>query len=395
MVILLLILIVFNGVNIWQNEQEDRQLMSMAAKYMSSEEPDLNSGQMRHGRGRETEVLKALMNGKLSVILLDNDGEITDISGFAEEYSEKKLVSIAETITAGGKKRGRTEGFKYSIETGNEGNSTIVLLEAGLLGEGALQMLLISVAGFAVAALLFGLLARLLSNKIAGPVDRSIRMQKQFIADASHELKTPVTVINANITLLEKEVGHSQWLNFIKEESQRITDLTGSLLQISRLDYEADIGGTVPPIEYDLANIVLGAALPFESVAFEQQVRLETDIPRQLIITGYPDDLRQLTGILLDNALKHTSAGGRVSVQLSETGKKIVLKVSNTGQKIPDDILPFIFDRFYKQDFSRKYETNSFGLGLAIAKALIEKNNGRITATSTEAETVFVVELYK
>ncbi|MBP3729363.1 MAG: GHKL domain-containing protein, partial [Lachnospiraceae bacterium] len=237
-----------------------------------------------------------------------------------------------------------------------------------------------------------------LSRMIAKPVEENIEAQKRFVADASHELKTPLAVIDANVAVLEQSLGDNKWLGYIQEQSGRMAELVGQLLQLSHLEEGEGSPETLPPAEpLDGAEAVMTAALPFESLAFEGGLSLEMNLPENLPMTGRRQDLEQLTAILIDNGIRHASEGGAVQLSLERQrqhrGRKeedvLLLRVSNPGTEIPPEALPHLFDRFYQIDPARSHQKNSYGLGLAIAKKLAERNRGTLQVQSREGMTTF------
>ena len=290
--------------------------------------------------------------------------------------------------------------WKYRTVEAEGGTGVLMLNAASLRRENA-QTALLSLLAFTAACCLFALLARALAKTIVRPVEENMQMQKRFIADASHELKTPLTVIDANAAVLEQSVGQSKWLDYIKEQTGRMAGLVNELLQLSHLEEAAGTAAQRSSEPYDAAEAVLAAALPFESVAFEGGVTLETDTPDALEGCGSRQELEQLTAILIDNAVKHSPAGGTVRVCLREAparhgrkeGPMLELKVANSGDEIPPEALEHIFDRFYRVDEARARKTGGYGLGLAIAKGLAEKNGGSIAVTSRNGRTEFTLLL--
>ena len=282
--------------------------------------------------------------------------------------------------------KGTVRGMSYLAKSDSNG-LYVVMTEAGP-DEDVKVLIVISVIGLIAAFGLFALIARKLSRSIAAPVEETIEKEKRFVADASHELKTPVAVISANADVLGKEIGQNKWLGYIKQEAGRMKDLVNQLLQLSRLDYEG--GGDAAAVRFDAVEAAMEAALPFESIAYEQGAKYKIKTPKALPAVGRPDDVKQIIGILIDNAFKHVDKGGQVMLEVQGG---ILIRVSNTGKTISPDVLPHVFDRFYKEDESREYNAGSFGLGLAIAKALTERNGGEISATSFDGTTTFEVKL--
>lgn len=252
--------------------------------------------------------------------------------------------------------------------------------------------LLVGVGGEAA----FFFISLFLSNWALRPVRRAWEQQRQFVADASHELKTPLTVILADTDILlahpeDTIAGQAKWVRYIREESLGMKSLVDDMLFLAKGDAA---GAPVLCERVQLSDVVLGGALPFESVAFERGVTLDVDVTPDLVLTGDEGQLRRLVRILLDNACKYAGDGGKVTLTLTREGDKARLTVRNTGAPIPPEHLPHVFERFYRADSSRSREQGGYGLGLAIAHSIVERHRGRITVTSREGEdTVFQVWL--
>jgi len=215
------------------------------------------------------------------------------------------------------------------------------------------------------------------------PVKDTFEKQKQFISDASHELKTPISVISANADVLENEIGHNKWLSYIKSESTRMNKLVNHLLTLARLD---DAKHTYHFTEFNLGKTVLNVALPFESTAFEANIDFSLSIDDRIQYNGQKEEIMQLTAILIDNAIKHTDAGGTVKVTLKQLSGKRFLEVYNPGQGIARKEKSKIFERFYRSDEARSRSLESYGLGLSIAKSIVRNHKGKIEVQSLEGE---------
>ena len=246
-----------------------------------------------------------------------------------------------------------------------------------LIGLGALAVLL------AVSWLLSGFVSR--------PVVRTWQDQQQFISDASHELKTPLTVILSSADLLEESAQpeQRQYVDNILAESRRMKELVEDMLTLSRTESDRTAAPMAP---LDLSDLVTEAALRFEPVAFEAGHPLQYDIQNGLSLTGDCQQLDQLVDILLDNAVKYAAPGGAIRLTLDAAGKNAVLAVENPGEPIPPEKLPHLFDRFYRVDDART-GAGGFGLGLAIARQIVQRHKGTITAASDERATRFTVTL--
>lgn len=252
---------------------------------------------------------------------------------------------------------------------------------------------------FFVAAVLFLLLSLYLSRQVIKPVEAAWKQQNQFIADASHELKTPLTVILANLQILsshkESTIDQQQkWLDSTREEASRMKQLVEELLFLARSD-AGSIQSLRPQRDaFDFSDAVLNGALLFESVAFENKVTLDTDITPDIVLNGSESQLKQVVTILLDNACKYAGKNGAVSLELKKGAHYAILTVRNTGEPIPVEEQAHIFERFYRTDKSRARKEGGYGLGLSIAKTIVDQHKGKIgVASSLEAGTVFTVSL--
>ena len=398
--VLLAILVAINILQISQTVSKRESILNSALMMLPEESGfGPRHDDMRGGGKDKGELLRAISEDELGVIYLDQDGSIISRSGCAEDMDEAALDGIVTTALADPDGHGKSGGWEYKAIP-NAGGTGISFLAASSLRSESIETALLSLVAFAVACCLFALVARYLSQTIVKPVEENTEMQKRFVADASHELKTPLAVIDANASVLEQSIGQNKWLDYIKEQTGRMSSLVNELLQLSNLE-EAKETDPQPSERYDAAEAVMTAALPFESVAFERGVTLETDTPDTLDAIGNRKDLEQLTAILIDNAIKHSDEGKTVKVSLSKSAIKsgwkevaaLELCVTNSGDEIPEEALPHIFDRFYKVDESRTHKDNSYGLGLAIAKGLTEKNNGHINVTSQNGVTEFILQL--
>ena len=243
--------------------------------------------------------------------------------------------------------------------------------------------------GAAALLVLFGL-SWLLSGFVTRPVARTWQNQQQFLSDASHELKTPLTVILSSADLLKTSAQpeQRQYVDNISVESRRMKALVEDMLTLSR----TESGRAAPFAPLDLSDLVTDAALRFEPVAFEAGHPLQYDIQNGASLSGDRQQLDQLLDILLDNAVKYAAKGAPIRLTLDISGKNAVLAVENPGDPIPPDKLPRLFDRFYRVDDART-GAGGFGLGLAIAQQIVRRHKGTITAASDARATRFTVTL--
>jgi signal transduction histidine kinase len=240
----------------------------------------------------------------------------------------------------------------------------------------------------------FFMVSLYLANWAVKPIKKSWEQQRQFVSDASHELKTPLTVILANtdIVLSHKDDTISnqvKWINYIKAEGERMTTLVNDLLFLAKSDANRN---DLVFSKVNFSDIIWNCVLPFESVAFEEEKLIESEITPDLYINGDNNRLKQLVCILIDNAIKYSKEKGTIKVSLTKNQDKTVLLINNTGEPIPKEKMPYIFERFYRIDESRTRKKDGYGLGLAIGKTIADSHNGKIAVRSSEAEgTTFTV----
>ncbi len=245
--------------------------------------------------------------------------------------------------------------------------------------------------GFIVLMFLAYLLAKHISKLLVKPVEETFEQQKNFISDASHELKTPLAVIQANADVLEDEIGKNKWLKYIQNETDNMGKLINELLLLTKVE---NVDMLRSPEEFNLSDHIELVTSTFESMAFEKKVKLETDIEKNIISNKFnKDDITHILSTLIDNGIKHTSKNKKVTVELKNQKDKLIIFVKNEGEEIPISEREKIFDRFYRIDKSRNRSEKRYGLGLAICKAIVLKNNGTINVECNNGVTSFKVEL--
>ena len=306
-----------------------------------------------------------------SVAFSENGDKIKTDGVKAGVVSETEITEKAKSVLVGNETSGTTGTLSFRVER-KQGYTLVAFIDNSMM-KGNLSVLLkymLIVGGAAVV--LFAIASYFIARKIVKPLKENDEKQKRFVSDAGHELKTPVSVINANAELLKREIGDNQWLSNIKYENERMSALIKDLLDLSRAESAAVVSQSV-----DMTRLVLGEILPFESVAFDKGLTIKEEIEEGVETYGNPTQLKQLVSILLDNAVRHGD-GGEITVSLKKYKKNAVLYVENRGKEIPKEYADKIFERFYRMDESRS-EGNHYGLGLAIAKAIADAHNGKIS----------------
>lgn len=251
-------------------------------------------------------------------------------------------------------------------------------------------MYIISAVLLVIGMMISFVVAWFLSKWLVKPVQEAFEKQKAFISDAGHELKTPITVINANIDTMEMENGDNKHIHYIKDEIMKMSTLVQNLLTLARVE-NTEIKTEFA--EFNLSKAVLNATLPFESVAFEHGLSLQEEVQEELLMCGNEGQMKQVVAILIDNAIKHAKEGSAITVSLQKEKNKHLLKVHNFGESIDETEREKIFEKFYRGDKSRNRDAGRYGLGLAIAKNIVDLHHGKIWVHSQEGETCFYVNV--
>ena len=318
-------------------------------------------------------------------VFLNDDKSIKEIVNHSnDDKTDDEISEVAESILAENResKIGNLFTCKYSYSISN---NTLVIIDNENTNSTLLITLLISLGILLLLELLILFISTKITNWIIKPVQESFDKQKQFIADASHELKTPLAVIMASSEALESNPNETKWLENIKSESDRMNKLISDLLDLAKSEETDDKSEFAAG---NLSKVVEKSVLTFEGIMFEKGIILEDSIEENIELNMNEYKIRQLVSILLDNAIKHSESGGKITVNLKKD-KDIVLTVSNLGEGIPKGEEEKIFERFYRADESRNRNENRYGLGLAIAKNIALSHNGTISASSENGVTTF------
>lgn len=301
-----------------------------------------------------------------------------------ELYDDAQIEGLAALALETGQHFGRI-GNQFFAAADRPYGTLLVFLDTRMEHENAQRLLLTSSLTGLGTFLILGFGAAWLIRRMTRPVQEAFDKQRQFVWDASHELKTPLAVISANADALASEVGESRWLDYIRSEVQRTDLLVKNLLILAQMSGEQTDRRHSP---FDLSSALLSVALPFDSAAFEGGKLLQLQVEEGLFYTGDEEMIKQLAVILLDNALKYSDDGGQITMTLTQQDTGLLLRVHNTGIGISREALPRVFERFYRADPSRSHEIAGHGMGLSIAKTIVEAHQGTITAESEEGQWV-------
>lgn len=238
--------------------------------------------------------------------------------------------------------------------------------------------------------ILFTFSSRIISRWLTQPIEDMISSEKKFISNASHELKTPLAVIRANTQLLQKEISaDNKHLEYIHQETERMIVLVNKMLTLVRLDTAQN---QAQPKRFRVDEALYDIIYPMESVAYEKKIRMTVDIQEEMYIDGIEDQIQNLLSILLNNAISYTPEYGEIVIRAYIQAKKFYLKVSNSGDPIPEEIRDRLFERFFRADEARE-DNGHYGLGLSIASSIAANHGGRIRVDYEDHKNVFSVVL--
>ena len=349
-------------------------------------------GRMLNSRTQGGPGERPLFGGVL--IEYDKNGNILHQTN-PPELSKETVTRMKGLALSQGKERGEIVfdeyAFAYKMREAGPGRK-IAFVDLGSQREMMRNAAFICLGAGSLSLLALWGLSRYLAGRAAQPVQQAFQRQRAFVADASHELKTPLSILNANLSLLKDSLPESapqqKYLRAMEEQETRMANLIADMLELARLD---EARSSTVYTQTDLSALTQGLLLSFDALLYEQGLTLESTIASGIRIEGDALSLERLIGILLDNACRHTPRGGHVKVAL-ESERNTVLTVENSGAGIEPAHLHHLFDRFYRVDSARARESGGYGLGLAIAQAIVTAHGGEIHAESEVGEyTRFVV----
>lgn len=333
------------------------------------------------------------MDSVIYTILLDDNDNILDVINHSNnEVSNEKISELARKILKDKKIRTRYIGclylsdYSYSYLKGD----TLVILDNSKIKKSLQLSLEMSILIFSILELLIIIGSKYLTAWLIKPAKESFDKQKQFIADASHELKTPLSVIVASSEAIDIDEKNSKWLKNIEYETNRMNLLISKLLSLAKSEQMEK----VRLVNNNLSKIVELSLLTFEGRAYEKDIKFNYDIEDNIFMLMDEDSIKELVEILLDNAIKHSKKKGTINISLKRDGQ-ITLLVENEGEAIPKGEEEKIFERFYRVDKARSRKDNRYGLGLAIAKNIVLLHKGKIKASSMDGITTFQVTFKK
>lgn len=333
---------------------------------------------------------KIIMDYNFYTFILDRNNNIMHQISHNENGLDNKIINKANNILS--KNYGSNikinslyfSDMSYNFKSGEY----LIIVDTSNIRDRLSSILLISIFILGLSELLVYYVSKRITKWITEPVEETFNKQKDFIADASHELKTPLSVMMASIDCIDVNKKNEKYINNIKSESDRMNNLITKLLDLSKSE-----SGTNKELYTmnNLSKIVEKRALVFESLAFENNVNIELHIEKDIVLKCSKIEIDEVVSILIDNAIKHSYKNSVIKVNLYKDKNNILLDIINNGNDIPSDECDKIFERFYRSDKSRNRDSNRYGLGLAIAKNIVNNHEGQIKVFSNDNFTTFRV----
>lgn len=382
-VLLSLIVTGMNVVNYNAVVKESDDILAVLSKNRGAF-PDLDDGKkeivppnMSPETPYESRFFSVLMNGDGDVIQANTSRIKVVDTQMAIEYANQAFQEK--------KSRGFIGSYRF-VRNSEENTIRITFLDCGRKINAFHTFLFASIAMASAGYAAFFVVILFFSGRIIRPIVESYEKQKRFITDAGHEIKTPLTIIHADVDVLEMEFGENEWLDDIQKQTKRLSALTNDLVYLSRIEESDD---AMQMIEFPFSDVVSEAAASFQALAQTQEKSFRCDIQPMLSYVGNEKAIRQLVNILMDNALKYSPSRGTVSIQAEKQGRQIQLTVFNTTlTPVPKDQLNLIFERFYRIDSSRSTQTGGYGIGLSVAKAIVSAHKGKIRAATQDGQSL-------
>ena len=373
--VIAVIVLSINGVYWYQcNDMLDHRLTLLLQEFPKPADPQPMMGMMF------PDMLDDMrFSARGCVLVLNEQGELLSVEqDITNSYSEEEMGSLADDILGRGTAKGWRSPYKYRVETrvvgAGEQQTVIGIVDASVSIYSMASVLLISVVIALISFFLVLLIIIVASGRAVKPIAESYEKQKRFITDAGHELKTPLTVISANNEIARLSFGESEWFDSVDKQVQKMNGLVRSLIAMAKMDEVQKLAAE----RFNLSDAVYDTVKSFEHVAKSRGRKLAVSVEEHIFFEGEEFKIRQVTSILMDNAVKYCDEGGCISVTLT-AGKQIHLTVSNPCKNLSECKLERLFERFYRADKARSSD-GSFGLGLSIAKSIVEMHHGTIRA---------------
>ena len=341
--------------------------------------------------GNDNQKIKRQEYDYSTSVVLKNKN-IMVLSNSLKDTTDKDILNMTKGLQKSGKRFGSIDNYIYLVRILKSGNTVYIFVNNKEALQNSKQFFIVSIFIFLLSVIVFTIISYYLSRWMIKPSEKAIKNQKIFVANISHDLKTPITIIRANADLIENEVKNKKSIKYIKQETEKLNHLVNEMLTLTRIDNTISKENFK---NFNFGDSLFDVVLPFESIAYEKGIKFNINIDESTNYFGNETNIQKLAEILIDNAMSYTAKGGIVDVDAYESSKVITLSVTNTGEPISDEKKEEIFDRFYRESKSRESTGNHYGLGLSIASTIVKKHNGKITVESKNSKNTFTVTLPK
>ncbi len=347
--------------------------------------PEWRGGRAKRGMPMELPdfmTVETPFSTRFFTVRFDEGGKVTQVDVQSSAITEETAREFGMAIYAGGRERGWMEDYRYKRYRTESG--TAIVCVDGSMNRFLSDRLLLSAGGvLVISALAILFIAIFFSKRAVRPMAESYAKQKQFITDVNHELKTPLTLVMANLDILESEIGENEWLSDIRSESERMSALVNQLVVLARMDEDRT---NLEMRRFSMSGMVAEVVSEFQMLAQDRGKSMEAQIAPEVDYVGDEASIRRVVVILLDNAIQYCDEGGSIAIRL-EKRKPPVLSVENTYKDVGGVELGRLFDRFYRADRARTFH-GGFGVGLSIAKAIVAQHKGEISTYQRDGGTI-------
>lgn len=341
--------------------------------------------------GNDNQKIKRQEYDYSTSVVLKNKN-IMVLSNSLKDTTDKDILNMTKGLQKSGKRFGSIDDYIYLVRILKSGNTVYIFVNNKEALQNSKQFFIVSIFIFLLSVIVFTIISYYLSRWMIKPSEKAIKNQKIFVANISHDLKTPITIIRANADLIENEVKNKKSIKYIKQETEKLNHLVNEMLTLTRIDNTISKENFK---NFNFGDSLFDVVLPFESIAYEKGIKFNINIDESTNYFGNETNIQKLAEILIDNAMSYTAKGGIVDVDAYESSKAVTLSVTNTGEPISDEKKEEIFDRFYRESKSRESTGNHYGLGLSIASTIVKKHNGKISVESKNGKNTFTVTLPK
>ena len=372
-------LIAINIQNYHREYEDIKRNLSFGGPGFKDKVRDFNNPEMDNMMIMDYQVYTIKLNGSSIDRIInhgqENDNNITEIANDILKDNDQNRLYIGNLYY---------NKYAYNLKV----NDMLTIINTKDINNRLLSLLITSLIIFVLMEIVIYYVSKMITNWITAPALESFNKQEEFIADASHELKTPLAIIMASSDELKEDKKNSKYINNIKYETERMNKLIANLLDLSKLES----GVTKSTFkEENISKIVNKIALTFESIAYENNLNIKTDIDEDIMLNCNKDEIERLISIIIDNAIKHSIKDNDINVNMHQVKNNIMIDIINIGEGIAKGDEEKIFERFYRADKARSRSDNRYGLGLAIAKNIVTNHNGVISAISNDNKTTFKI----